>query len=382
VFRYSEIACLIGLVFVFAFGNVQRLFGDRDIRHSVIALLAMGSFQLVSDFVNSRELLDILKGHANFGFALTSCLFMVVIFRNKPKAFLIYLLAKSAGALILKDEFQTSEQILSDEYWDIRVGFWAAPLVIASSLFFVSRYKTLVVAGLFVYGGAAVVYGGRSHGMTYLFAGSALLFATSHVRERIASISAKAKQRIARFAFVGVVALSLFFPIYVYFGLNGFITDKAQRQLQQIKNPYNPFEVLMAGRGGIEIGANAFINRPILGYGSRAYNADYLNGFALRKSVFDYNFIHSMIFESFAFGGFAVGVCYLLILFFLLRRCANLASVRDNRCVFIAGLFSIIFVWSSLANPLASFRLIWPFAFAATYVFDREITQFSKRNTL
>ena len=375
--KYDEIICVVCLLFYGLSKSFNRHFTSKAMLGPLLAILLMSAAQLMADFANSRPITDILKGHANFGFALTSTLFLTFLFKDRCAALIVYLISRGVAGFFLKPTFHSdNSQLIADEYWDVRVAYWAAPLVIAGALILVRKQRYLVTAGIAVYGCAAVAFGGRSHGIAYIFCTLALIFATPQARNRISQISARTKRRIRRFIVYGILAFCLFFPVYVTLGLNGSLTDKAQRQLQTVRHPYNPLEVLLAGRGGIEVGAAAIGKRPILGYGSGNYNDDYLDGFPVRR---DKGAIHSMMFESFAYGGFVVGCCYVALLWMFLQRCAKLIAVTDYRCTVIGSIYAVSFLWASLASPLQSFRLIFPLVFATTFVFDQQINNDSRK---
>ncbi|MEM9413599.1 MAG: hypothetical protein AAGA30_21005, partial [Planctomycetota bacterium] len=332
---------------------------------------ALISIQLMSDLYNGTTLTDIFKGHSNLGLAATSFLFFAILFKDNCNALVIFLISRGIGGLLFSNLLQTSDEILSNEYWDLRVGFWAAPIVVAASLLTVRSARPLVIIGLLTYGGAAVTFGGRSHGLVYLAAAMALTLAAPNVKQRFSNISRKYVRR-GLVAAVGFAVL--FFPIYVYLGLQGVITKKAQTQLQELSNPYNPIEVLLAGRKGIQYGINAAYRKPIAGYGSRSYTGDYLPADVQRwyPGQQDRNNIHSMLFECFAFGGLGAGICYLLIMFYSLKRCLRMLASPDYRCILLASVVAVDFAWVSIGSPLASFRLTWPIMYAMTFAIPSE----------
>ena len=368
--RVSELISGGCLVCMLASKTLYRTLKISIVKKFLLAVICWICIQLISDFYNKTALLDIYKGHANLILVASSFLLFAILFRDRIQIVIVYWIAKSIGSLLFGTLIQTSEEIMANEYWDLRVGFWAGPLVLAGTILFSRKMRMPVILGLILYSACAITFGGRSHGLPFACAALALIMTSPKMRSRFSNISRKQTIRVIA---VAAISLCLLFPTYVYFGLQGLITKKAEEQLEMLETPYNPIEVLLSARYGIKYGLTAISRRPIAGYGSRAYSGDYLPLSAIHRN-FNNNFIHSMYFEAWAFGGIGCGFCFSLILFWVLRHCISIISIPDNRCIFVASYVAVLLLWASLASPLASFRIVWPAAFAMLLAFDSRIS--------
>ena len=368
--RVGEILALLGILLVLFSGRVFSTLREPFVHRSIIAIVVWMVFQILSDNYNGTDTVKTLKGLANLGFSITTFFFLIMTVDKSLLVLYSLLLGRALGAFLLFDYLATSDEILSNEYWDIRVSVWGGPLAVLCGLI-LARYSRLAAFfGMFAYGGLAIAYGGRSHG--FIFCCSALaVLVLPHIKKRFATVS---RRTVTRYVVVGTMMLCVVYPTFVYLGLQGLITSKTERQLSEVRNPYNPIELIVAGRAGVELGTTAIKKRPIAGYGSGAYDGDYLPlEFSLARE--GYNFIHSRFFESWAFGGVVCGLSCVVLLLLTLQLSYSTVQLSRSEATLVATYVAISQTWAFLFSPLAGLRLGWPIAAVTVWCLYRHYQQ-------
>ena len=358
--RVSELILLGYLVIMVGLGMLPRLFelpyAKTVATLGVIWLLG----QFVSDSINATSRINSLKGHAHIGMTLVSVAAMVLLFRpdvNRYASYLIGLFFCRLTNRLIGVEVNSS----SVEYWDLYIGGWASCLVILGMLYLLhKKYKGTTIAPLLIpYGCAAMVFGGRSHGLIFLLTAVGLWYGARGGYDLIANYGAK---KLIYAGCAVLFALMLIFQVYVYCALEGYLGSKSRSQLMATRNPHNPIQVLIAGRGGIQCGVQAIADAPIIGHGSRALKRKYLTREIMRREGNQLTMIpvHSCILGAWVFSGI-LGVPFWIAAYIIhIRLYKSSLSSGHPQFIFLASYLLADSMWQILFSGHGYARFPWP----------------------
>ncbi|MEM9411561.1 MAG: hypothetical protein AAGA30_10630, partial [Planctomycetota bacterium] len=342
---------------------------NKYVRWALLTLVMWMLFQGVSDVYNRTPLENVKKGFANLILSCSTLVFLTILFQRKSLLVLqAFMLGRVFGGLFLYDYIDASDEILSNEFWDVRIAPWAGGLVTLLAISFANRFKTVVAFSLLIYGTAAIAFGGRAHGMPFCVAFLGLFFAP-RIKSRFRKVT---KKSAIRLVVVSSLALAVLYPSYIYIAQQGLITSKAREQVAKMDNPYNPIEAVLSVRAGLAYGFDGICRRPWIGYGSRTISGEFVPLQATVGFQREYNFIHSRIFESWVSGGIGCGVCCLVLLWIVLKRCFDLYSSTDPRCQLMAAIYATSNCWAFVASTLPGMRLSYPVVLAVLIAIDPE----------
>lgn len=344
----------------------------KELKIITIAYVVLLAAQIFSEALVSNGLANSLKGLA---ITVESYLHFIFLFYNltKDKRFiLVIILSQIAMKLIFGTSFeeQSAEDILAGEAATY-LKFYIAPLTILTFLAISVFYKNRNFPMLFsLLGIAFILLGARSSGGMALFAGM-----VAYLMEHKNLIPSKRVLVITLFAlsFLGYA----FYAYYVNLVLSGEISSGNNSQLFLCKNPYNPIELLMAGRTEAWVGWQAFMDKFWLGHGSWAldttgrYQRLMAEMHGVRLAVVDSKYqvpAHSVLIAMGMKNGIIAFLVLGFILIYFLSKGIFAMKKCDSRYALVLSYFMFSCFWNALFSPSSHFRLTLPISFAVILV--------------
>lgn len=355
----------------------------KELRTITIAYLILLATQIFSEVLVSNGFGNSLKG---FAITIVSYLHFIFLFYNltKDKRFiLIVILSQIAMKLMFGSSFEerSAEDILSGEA-AVYLKFYIAPLIIliflSISLLSTKRNLPIIFSLL---GVGLIILGARSGGGMALIAGM-----VAYLMEHKNLIPNK-----RLLALISVLLLILGYCFYVYYVnmvLSGDITSGNSQQLLVCKNPYNPFELLMAGRSEVWVGWQAFMDRFWFGHGAWAYDStgyyqklmyslsDSLSELTRDRISFHYLIpSHSVVIGCGMMNGIFAFLAIVYIIFYFLKRGFISLGFCAPRYLLVLAYYEYNLLWNALFSPISHFRQTLPIAFAiilTLYLSQRE----------
>lgn len=329
---------------------------ERRFAKIVKLLIAISVLTLLLDIVvhGSREG-DVVRSSATMAFATSNMLAVAWLLVKYSQTIPAFLLGLSIGRYLFTGQMEVGEHILANEYWDLRVGGWAGPLLLLGLLIGSYRSRTIAVAATTIYACAAIAYGGRSHGLVRL-AAAASLYLPNNLASRVRNA---AQSRATGLLIAGTIILPILSYGYVEVAKTGAINKKAKAQVESLDNPYNPIELIKSGRAGIFIGLEGVFNRPLAGYGSLLYASYYGDSHVVKSRG---NYVHSVLLESMVYSGVAIGCLWIWLLWQQVQM-SNLGDAwawfREPSVELASSICLWSCVWVILFSPWVSLRLSW-----------------------
>ncbi len=346
----------------------------KELRLLTWAYLALFVFQVISEYMVGNVLSNALRGLAITVVSYLHFMFLAYLLVRQKSLILVLVLSQIMMKLIFGTDFEerSVEEIMEGEA-AAYLKFYLAPLTIlvflfASIIFYRHRNFTLLFSAL---GCLFILLGARNSGGMALAAGL-----ITYILEHRAFIKSRKKQWLS-FA----IACALGYGFYVYYVnqvLSGVITSGNSRQLFLCENPYNPLELLMAGRSEMWVGWQAFMDKFWFGHGAWPYDPSgkyqrmmYAMHDEMRKLPLDTNYLipsHSVLVGCGMMNGVFAFLAMAYIVFFFLKR-GVLSFVRCEKAyklVLVYYVFNLL--WTTLFSPQSHFRLSMPIAFAIIFV--------------
>ena len=346
----------------------------KELRQLTWAYLALFVFQVISEYMVGNVLSNALRGLAITVVSYLHFMFLAYLLVRQKSLILMLVLSQIAMMLFFGTSFeeQSMEDIMEGEA-AVYLKFYLAPLTIlvflfASIIFYRHKNLTLLFSAL---GCLFILLGARNSGGMALAAGliTYMLEHRAFIRNR--------KRLWLSFA----IACALGYGFYVYYVnqvLSGVITSGNSRQLFLCENPYNPLELLMAGRSEMWVGWQAFMDKFWFGHGAWPYDPSgkyqrmmYAMHDEVRKLPLDTNYLipsHSVLVGCGMMNGVFAFLAMAYIVFFFLKR-GVLSFVRCEKAyklVLVYYVFNLL--WTTLFSPQSHFRLLMPIAFAIIFV--------------
>jgi hypothetical protein len=343
------------------------------------ALLILGGLwllsQIGSDFVNNTPPSDYLRGWANIGMIVASVAFFAMLFVDRPRAYLFWLVGSVVAGLLKVfviggRGLGVMAPVMSSEFWDYWIAPFGGPATLVIAWLVYRKNQSLSGLLLLVYGGAAIIGGARSHGMAFILGALLMLYASWSVRTGF-----KLNRRVLlKTAMVLTPVFAVLYVAFVQLGLSGNLGEKTERQLSAATNPYNPLTVVMTVRPTAYVWPHAVWDRPVLGHGSWAsdpkYTAILAEGISTltRGQAAEFSQlrdsskipIHSTIFEAWVFGGVLGALFWAYVLWMLARLLGffvNRPWLSATPLVCVLGFQS---VWHIFFSPMVFARYDWP----------------------
>jgi len=333
--------------------------------------LGLLTVQILSEIVISNTFNSALKGIA---ITVVSYLYFIFLFMFfiKDRQCIIYAFIGTLLCLLIfgsklgMEGQGTVQEALSGEnakYLKFYlVQFITIPLFIISA--FTTKKRRIAIAIVFV-GLMLVVLGARSSGGTFALSGMISYFIL--IRNTI-----NQKKIITTLLVVAVAGYGLY-VVYVNQVLEGKIIAGNSEQILLLKNPYNPINLLFAGRTEAVVGWQAFMDKPLFGHGSWAVDKTGKYIFLLAKlkklsngdAHDDFGIIpsHSVLIGSGVNNGIFAFLFIFAILFFFIKTGFKAINKKDPYIsIVIFYIFSLL--WVGLFSATPAFKNTMPLAFA------------------
>lgn len=353
----------------------------KEFRCLAIAYLSLLGFQILSECVVGNVLSNVLKGLAITLVSYLHFMFLVYLLIRQKSLIFVLILSQIAMMLIFGTSFeeQSVEDIMEGEA-AAYLKFYIAPLAILAflAISIIYRYKNFAI--LFsLLGCLFILLGARSSGAMALLSGL-----VAYMLEHHSFINIKRKFWLSLTA-----ACLIGYGFYVYYVnqvLSGEITSGNSRQLFLCENPYNPLELLIAGRSEVWVGWQAFMDKFWFGHGAWAYDSTgkylrmmYAMHDNLKNIPVDLHYLipsHSVLVGSGMMNGIFAFLLMAYIVFFFIKR-GGLSFVgceRRYKLVLVYNVFNLL--WTAFFSPQSHFRLTMPIAFAIIFVIYAEIKRY------
>jgi hypothetical protein len=361
--KLNEVIVLLFLPFYYRSNEFSRYNLLGKITLTLLILLVC---QIVTDiFVVESAPSDYLRGWSQTIISLASIIFLFKIL-NGYKAITLFIVA-SAIRLLISDPLGIDVGSSEMTFFKFRLAPVITQLLFALAIFLHMKGKTKIIPVLFlVFGLVSLSMDSRSRGLIMILSAILLYLFYTGFKFRRAYVVGGA-----------VILIVIFQSLYIFYvnaTLGGSIGgEHAREQLQRIENPYNPFNLLLTGRGEAFAAIEAIKDAPLFGHGSWAkdetfkyykivlkyhdeeYNAD--------KAKVEAGLIpsHSILLGAWVnYGWFAfLAVVYL---FYLLMKMA-VPLIRQGQAMPIYPIFiptTIAMIWMFLFSPLQHLRFSVP----------------------
>lgn len=354
----------------------------KGLKKVTIAYILLLTIQIISEVLVGNGLSNSLKGLAITVVSYLHFIFLFYHLTKDKRIILVIILSQIAMNLLFGTSFeeQSAEDILAGEAATY-LKFYIAPLTILIFLAISVIYKNRSFPILFsLLGIVFILLGARSSGGMALFAGM-----LAYLMEYKRLIPNKKALLVA-----SVLLLLAGYGFYVYYVnrvLAGEITSGNNQQLLVCKNPYNPLELLMAGRSEVWVGWQAFMDRFWFGHGAWAYDTTghyqrlmYTlsdNILALTKDKVSYHFLipsHSVVVGCGMMNGIFAFLSMIYIIFYFLKRGFITLGFCERKYLLVLAYYEYNLFWNALFSPQSHFRQTLPIAFAIIlilYLSDR-----------
>lgn len=379
VISVSELFLLIFVpLFVLPKVKWNEAVGVKQVTMAYSALLG---FQILSEFMVGNNLSSALKGIAITVVSYLHFMFLIYYLARLKLLILVLVVAQMARAVVFGTDIeeQSIEDVMSGE-GATYLKFYISPIVISFSLAMsmIFKYKNFALLHSLL-GIVLIVLGSRSSGGIALATG----LVTYMFEHRVLTYN---KKFIVMSLVLGCMIGYAFYVYYVNRVLSGEITSGNSRQVFLCSNPYNPLELLMAGRSEVWIGWQAFMDNFWFGHGAWAYDSTgryqrmmiALHGelSTFTRSQVSYHFLipsHSVLIGSGMMNGvFAFLSMGVIVVYFLRKGVLSFIHCDDRyKLVLVNSVISLF--WTALFSPQSHFRLTMPMAFAIIFVLSASV---------
>lgn len=379
VISVSELFLLIFVpLFVLPKVKWNEAVGVKQVTMAYSALLG---FQILSEFMVGNNLSSALKGIAITVVSYLHFMFLIYYLARLKLLILVLVVAQMARAVVFGTDIeeQSIEDVMSGE-GATYLKFYISPIVISFSLAMsmIFKYKNFALLHSLL-GIVLIVLGSRSSGGIALATG----LVTYMFEHRVLTYN---KKFIVMSLVLGCMIGYAFYVYYVNRVLYGEITSGNSRQVFLCSNPYNPLELLMAGRSEVWIGWQAFMDNFWFGHGAWAYDSTgryqrmmiALHGelSTFTRSQVSYHFLipsHSVLIGSGMMNGvFAFLSMGVIVVYFLRKGVLSFIHCDDRyKLVLVNSVISLF--WTAMFSPQSHFRLTMPVAFAIIFVLSASV---------
>ncbi|MFY0256276.1 hypothetical protein ACDQ55_20240 [Chitinophaga sp. 30R24] len=255
------------------FKKTTRLFVTiADIKKIAIAYLVFLLAQMMSDWINHSDFVDMARGWANILMAILVTVFFIGLFNRNPKYFILFLLGSVLRYVLLGDTNNLSNSA-ADLYEVSDMGifkFRIAPMLNALLLIFSwyllqkSQKQYFNVIILFIlYGLFCMAFDFRSNGITFMLS-ALILYCRPYVRNT-------SLRKMLPYLFLSLLVFQGLYALYVSSVIKGEMGgEHSVKQIKMADNSYNPLNLILVGRSEFFVGLKAALDKPIFGQGSWA----------------------------------------------------------------------------------------------------------------
>lgn len=361
------------MFYSFPFRIIRELYKRiPDMKKIHVALGLFLGVQMLSDVVNHTDVNNMMRGWAALVVAILMFTFLFRIFDETPKVIVAFMLAEIVRLLLFgQSSLEQDTASLAESYTAFK--FRIAPItnnivMLLVYYFYNKRKDNLAVAMFILYGLLCVGLDYRSNGLFFLFAGLIVLF-----RKQLMNMTLARKIGLTLFM---AASFQILFILYVNAVLSGqFGGAHADTQLEQVGNPYNPFSLILEGRGESFVASEAIKDAPLLGHGSWAVDRNNHYRMMLYKDV-DVNKAreelrvnggvipsHSVLMGAWLYAGIAGFFAMLYIFILVLKRAFYLIkdpAAMETPYYPLIVLYTLQLIWIFPFSPLPHIRNIIP----------------------
>lgn len=374
------------IFFIYGIANYKRIFKIPEFKNITFFYFILLVAQIVSEIMVKNSFSNASKGIAITIVSFCHLYFLTIQFMRRR-----YLLVGLLAGIICKNIFfpedlvsEFSSEDLADEHsFSIYMKFYVAPILTHLLLIISICYKPkymhliLIIAGIII-----IVFGARSAGVILLFAG---LLSLIIGKRRIPST-----KTLSFYAILFLMLSYGLYAVYVRNVINGNIKAGNSEQILRLENPYNPINLLSIGRTEVLVGAIAFSDSPLWGWGSWKSDADLGYKYSsLQSQLNDSKFnidntpaivipSHSVIVGYGTNNGIFAFLSILALWIYVLWMCIKDFKHNDNySCILYT--FLILFIWNSWFSPTSHLRQTLPlymaFIFVQFYIYNHKHTE-------
>lgn len=259
-FKVSEIMVLL----LFPFSVQRNDLKDYPLLRKIIyALVMLLCFQLITDLlVVNNTPQNFLRGSASIIMPILSFFVIFKMFQDED-AMIFYIFFTVVKNIVFTDDIVDSEM----SYFKFKIAPILSNIVYLLVYYFYKKGNMKLLYGtIFVYCVVCLANDTRSSALSLLIATVLIYFYTNVNVTR---------QKIIVFSVAGALLFQCVYAFYVKSVLSHELGgEHSIEQLQRLENPYNPFELLMTGRGETYVAMTAIGDKPWFGHGSWAVDKD------------------------------------------------------------------------------------------------------------
>jgi hypothetical protein len=373
----GEIIC--GLVLLL---NLKSVLITPVFKKILILLLLWFVAQLFSDLINQTDFLKAIKGTLVPVFVAIILLGLNVIFSKRYKYLPMYLMGVFIGILLNKI-------FTGNEYFLANPWKWGLGSCVIYCFFTFLEFqknntkKTLLIAGsLFI---ALICFANSSRSMAIILLLASFITLSSKSIIAIPLYRHLQKSAFGNFNIIMVLFLFAFVMDRIFaviFTFQPFLELLPPEDAFKYKLQANSaWGVILGGRSELLISIKAFLDSPLIGFGSWAESQSYvleylkmvdeagglLNGLDVAKNNLKSFLIptHSYLMGSVVWGGVFAGFFWLYVLNILIKGLLNSQVISSPLSIYI----SISLVWNILFSPFGadarwlSTLLLWVYLF-------------------
>ena len=359
---------LLGYSFILLSQRHLKLYKTYPLLRKITWLyLGLLISQIVSEIAVGNAFYNASRGIMVTVMSYLHLLFLFSYFIKDRKYILFALAGIVLRLLIFGTEKEGSvEEVLSGEAAGF-IKFYllhlvTLPLLIASVLLLRKRKIAIVIvaAGLLL-----IILGARNGGATLALSGIITYLV-------LIGKTFKTRQVILTLSVTAILGYGLY-AIYVNQVLIGKITSGNSEQILLLKNPYNPINLIFAGRTEILIGWQAFMDEPLFGHGS--WTQDVTGKYRTLMASFRKDIpvviagsgrvipSHSVLIGTGMYNGIFAFLFMFAILFFFIKTGFKTIDKKDPYIMTV--IYSILFIiWNGMFSPVPHFRYTLPLYFA------------------
>lgn len=373
VISISELFLFITVPFIIAKINWKVA---KELKYITIAYLVLLGVQIFSEIIVQNDLSSSLKGLAVTVVSYLHFLFLLYYLTKDKRIILAIFISQIAGKLFFRsstfDEISMQDTLAGEEavYLKFYLSFVLIYIFLVWAIVFKNKYNAIAFSLL---GIVFIVLGARSNGMIVFLAGL-ITYLMEH-----RTLVLNRRLLIGGILVVAIISYASY-AFYVNQVLAGEITSGNSRQLLLCKNPYNPLELLMAGRSEMWVGWQAFMDKFWFGHGSWAYDTTgkyrmmmyEMQGENMPITVYaNSRFLipsHSVLIGYAMANGVSALFTLVIITFRFLRM--GIMSFRkcDSRYLIVLSYLVIDLFWNILFSPTSHLRLSIPINFAVIFI--------------
>ncbi|MFC3353432.1 hypothetical protein [Sphingobacterium zeae] len=368
----------VALIF-FPFRSIKSIFSIKPVKK---ILLPYGLFLcslVVSDiFVNDISSEQFLRGWSNIIFSFIQVIFLINLFVKSEKNYSWYLMFAAISFFIFRPQME-GEFMLESNAFKVFFMFGVNSLILLLAYHLGQKSRSSPILIFFAYALFCMIADARSNGVVYFL--SAIIYCIKIFRIKLS---------YDKIAFFFSFVLFIGYSGYIYYAskvLSGEIGGGNARQILELENPYNPFELLAKGRVESLFALTPIMDRPFFGFGSWANDAT-------GQYILEYNSLkespggstenrlipaHSIVLASWLWAGLG-GLVGVVLLYFRVFKWGFTLFMKTNSNLLILIIpLMLDQMWNFLFSPIGHLRQTAPFFFALVIV---EYYRFCKQKKL